>query len=70
MATFVPDLEFTYVQAIPAKTWDVLHNLGKFPSVTVTDSNDDEVEGDIQYVSLNRVRLSFSGAFSGKAIFN
>lgn len=48
----------------------VTHNLNKFPSITVIDSANDEVEGDYQYIDNNNVRLIFSAGFSGKAIFN
>jgi hypothetical protein len=43
----------------------VNHNLGKYPAVTVMDSAGDEVEGDIDYVSINTIRLNFSAPFSG-----
>lgn len=48
----------------------VNHNLNKYPSVTVIDSADNEVEGDTHYVDLNTVELTFIGSFSGKATLN
>ena len=50
--------------------WDVSHGLGKFPSVTVTDSAGTEVIGHVQHLTPNRVLLTFSAAFSGVAHFN
>lgn len=64
------DSHFTYTQVIPSATWDVTHNLNKKPSVTVVDSADSVVIGDVQYLNNNEVRLTFVGAFSGKAYFN
>jgi hypothetical protein len=66
----IPDRNYVYVQSIPAAVWDVTHNLNKMPIVTVTDSNDDEVEGDVQFVTKQRVLLTFAGSFSGRAVFN
>ena len=64
------DAHFTYTQVTPSNTWDVTHNLNKKPSVTVVDSADSVVIGDVQYLNNNQVRLTFVGAFSGKAYFN
>lgn len=58
---------FTYTQTTPSATWVIVHNLGFYPNVTITDSAGDEVEGDVQYDSVNQVTLSFASAFSGVA---
>jgi hypothetical protein len=65
-----PDANFVFVQALPSAEWVVAHNLNKFPSVEVVDSNGDEVEGDTHYLNTSTVVLTFVGAFSGKAFFN
>lgn len=64
------DRNFVFTQAIPATVWTVNHNLGKFPSVTVVDSDGQRVIGDEQHVNPNRVVLTFSAGFSGKAYCN
>lgn len=64
------DLHFVFTQGAPASTWTVTHNLNKFPSVLVQDSANSEIEGDIEYVSLNQLIVKFSAAFSGKAYLN
>jgi hypothetical protein len=56
-----------HVQGIPSATWTVNHTLGYFPNVTVIDTLNRRVFGDITYVSISEITLSFSGAFSGKA---
>lgn len=64
------DKHFEYVQDVPSATWEIEHNLGKEPSVSVVDSAGNIVEGDYNYVNTNKVILSFSSAFSGKAYLN
>jgi len=61
---------FIFNQAIPATTWDITHNLGKFPSITVIDTGNTVVTGEYNYVNNNRVILTFSSAFDGKAYLN
>lgn len=51
-------------------TVSVAHNLAKRPSVTVIDSAGDEVEGDINYVDMNNLIITFSAPFSGVVILN
>jgi hypothetical protein len=64
------DANYVHDQTTPASIWIVDHNLGKFTAVSVVDSAGTEVEGDVDYLSLNTVRLTFSSPFSGKAYFN
>lgn len=61
---------YVYTKAIPSATWIITHNLGKNPSVTVVDSADNLVEGDVVYDSNNQITVTFSGGFSGKAYLN
>lgn len=63
-------LNYTHTQAVPASVWTVIHNLGKRPSVTIFDSANDEVEGDIVHNSVNQLTLTFSAAFGGVAYCN
>lgn len=48
----------------------VLHSLNKRPSVTVINSANDEIEGDVDYIDLNTVQVSFAGAMSGSVVCN
>lgn len=56
-----------FEQQVASNEWTVNHNLGKLPSVTVIDSGNNIVIGDVLYTSLNQVKISFTGAFTGKA---
>lgn len=60
-------ISFIYTQPTPANVWTINHNLGFNPNITVQDSAGSTVEGDINYVSINQVIITFSGAFSGVA---
>jgi predicted phage tail protein len=47
--------------------WNISHNLGFVPNITVVDSSGEVVEGSYEYPNATTVRLTFDGAFSGKA---
>ena len=63
-----PTIEFN--QVVPATTWTITHNLGKFPSITVIDSGNTVVNGEYTYIDNNKIVLEFSAAFAGKAYLN
>lgn len=64
--------EFAYihVQSQASSTWNVTHNLNKYPSVTIVDSAETEVIGDVQYIDSNNLTITFTAAFSGKVYLN
>lgn len=64
------DKNFVFTQGSPETTWTVNHNLNKNPSVTVVNSANNVVYGEVEYITANQVVLTFSDAFSGKAFFN
>lgn len=64
------DKNFVYNQTVPSSLWNIVHNLNKFPSVTIVDSANTEVVGEIIHLNENEVQIIFSASFSGKAIFN
>lgn len=61
---------YTHSQNTPAAVWSVTHNLAKRPSVTIVDSGENVVIGEVTYTNDNSVVLTFTAAFSGKAYFN
>jgi len=61
---------YTFNQTTPVSVWTVAHNLGRFPSATVVDSANNEVDGDLQYIDSNNLTLTFSAPFSGEAYLN
>lgn len=64
------DKTYIHEQNVAAATWQITHNLGKYPSVTVVDSSGRLFFGDVQYVDANNLSITFHGSFSGKAILN
>ena len=64
------DSSFVYAQAVAEDTWNIQHNMGKFPSITVIDTANTVVTGQYTYIDNNNVTLNFSAAFAGKAYLN
>lgn len=64
------DLAYTFDQATASATWNIAHNLGKYPSVTVTDSSGNVVVGDVNHTDANNLTVSFRAAFAGHAYMN
>lgn len=61
---------YKHVQSAASSEWTIVHNLGKFPSVTIVDSIDRVVYGEIDFIDDNTVKVTFTAAFSGKAYLN
>ena len=57
-------------QAAVSDAWAVNHNLGYYPNVTVFDSADSQIEGEVLHISENQLTVSFSSAFSGYAVLS
>lgn len=64
------DLHYVYTKNVPTTTWYIPHNLGKYPSVTVVNINNVVLYGNVEYLDLNTVQITFSAGFSGKAYLN
>lgn len=48
----------------------VTHNMNKLPAVTVIDSAEEEVEGQVDYIDTNQLVVRFAYPFSGRIICN
>ena len=64
------DKTFEFTQGVPSTTWNIQHNLNKFPSITVIDTANTVVTGQYTYIDNNNVTLTFSAGFAGKAYLN
>jgi hypothetical protein len=64
------DKSYVHIQKTASESWDIVHNLNKYPSITIVDSANNIVVGDIIYKNLNEVNVKFIGVFSGKAFLN
>jgi hypothetical protein len=63
----LPESVYVHSQNTPSTSWVIEHNLGFFPNVTVVDSGETQVEGNVVYNNINSVTIDFSTAFAGKA---
>ena len=59
-----------HTQTVASSTWNITHNLNKFPSVSIVDSSNAEVIGEVEHTDANTLIVKFSAAFSGKAFIN
>ena len=60
--------KYTHTQGSPSTTWTIDHNLGYEPGgVSIVDSGGTIVTGTVTYSSVDRIVVSFTSAFGGKA---
>ena len=64
------DLTYYHNQGVPSSVWTVNHNMNKFPSVVAVDSAASIVIGEVEYITLNTITITFNSAFSGDAHLN
>lgn len=57
---------YIHNQVAVSDVWVVMHNLGRYPSVTVVDSGESVIFPDIHYDSNNQVTIVFGSPTSGK----
>ena len=48
----------------------VVHNLGRYPSVTIRNSENEIIVGEVKYLDQNRVQLTFSENVTGTIYLN
>ena len=61
---------FVFDQAQVSDTWVIVHNLGKYPSVTVIDSAGTQFLTQVEYNSKNQLTIYMNSATTGKAYLN
>lgn len=64
------DKTFYFIQNEALDTWVIVHNLNKYPAVSVIDSSGSEVIGEVTYDTANQITITFKGAFKGSATLN
>ena len=64
------DKNYHHIQLAPSRVWEVMHNLNKYPSVTITDIDGNEYESEVRHINTNNLLLTFSVAFAGFADLN
>tara|TARA_R100000935_G_scaffold56276_1_gene87554 strand:- start:2 stop:541 length:540 start_codon:yes stop_codon:yes gene_type:complete len=61
---------FTQCFEVASTSWTITHLLGRYPSVTVVDGQNEIVVADIDYVSSQQLTITFSIPFAGCAFLN
>lgn len=59
--------QYVHNQLTSSSTWNITHNLNYYPAVTVVDSGNNTVIGNVTYISENQLSVSFNATFGGKA---
>jgi hypothetical protein len=58
---------FEHNQPSASNTWDITHNMNFFPNVSIVDTALTKVIGEVEYLSENSLRVTFSQSFAGRA---
>jgi len=64
------DNTFEYHQVVALDTWNVCHNLGKKPSVVVTDDSKKLVIANVEHIDDEVLLIRFNAPFTGWAFLN
>lgn len=64
------DAHFEFAQASASSTWNVTHNLGKFPSVIVKLSDGTIGQAAVTHNNINNLTITFGADTSGTAYMN
>ena len=58
---------YEFIQASPATTWTINHNLGYRPSVELLDAGSQEIDGEVAHPSVNQTVVTLNPASAGLA---
>ena len=61
---------YVHIQGEASAVWIIKHDLNNYPSVTVINSADEVVLGNVTYITSNEVKIEFKSPFKGKALLN
>lgn len=64
------DKTYVHEQGNASDTWEIQHNLNKYPSVTLVDSANTQFEAQVVYNDKNNCTVYMNGATKGKAYLN
>jgi hypothetical protein len=64
------DVSYEHVQTDASDEWIVIHNLGKYPSVSIRDADGYETHAGIKHTSKNSLIIHFANAETGIAVCN
>ena len=58
---------YHHQQGQASDSWLIQHGLGFYPNITVMDSGESTVEGELEHLSKYSLRVTFSAPISGNA---
>jgi hypothetical protein len=58
---------FLYTAPSALMVWEIQHNMGRFPVVSVVDSDNNVIFADVAYVDINTVHVNFAYPTGGSA---
>lgn len=58
---------YVHNQPTAASTWNITHNMKFYPNVSIVDTANTKVIGEVEYLSENALTVTFSHSFAGKA---
>lgn len=64
------DLSYIHIQSTSLSTWNITHTLDKYTNVTIYDSFDNVIEGEINYISNSQLQIKFNTSLTGKVILS
>ncbi len=64
------DKHYTHDQGLPSLVWTVQHGLDKYPTISAVDTTGRVTIGQVEYIDLNNLTITFNASFSGKAYAN
>lgn len=67
---FTSDKTFVFEQGEASDTWNISHNLDKYPSVTVVDTAGTQFYVEVNYIDKNNITLHMNGATKGIVYLN
>lgn len=56
-----------HTQSVASDEWVITHSLGGYPSVSIVDSANTQVIGEVKYDSTTQITVLFTALFSGYA---
>ena len=60
-------VSYIHTQNVVSDSWEIVHNLGFYPNLTVQDSAGTIYEGEVSFTNSNSLTVTFQAAFSGIA---
>lgn len=61
---------FIFSQDTPVTIWDIQHNLGLIPNIFMEDEAGVDIQGNVQVIDTNRVKVFFNQPVAGKAFLS